>query len=262
MTSPFQPPCTHKNWPFFLLSLEVGSKCLQVASLVCIATRRTIVNAIDTTHTIPRYHRCLNWLATRWLKITNQCNMKYRKLLRGWLLYNRKTPPLLKQHRAPRKHKWISAECWETLNAESIDSRSEQIPSNPDCATTSEAAQLLEQNSSNLDNGTPIWANQDVEELLDYSEQVFWEPDPDSDADNEVAKLSSTTIKIVEDAFLHSLPNERQRSIKRKQPVPDKFFAKCPKLDTTILSRLPKTAKNVDRNMARLQTLTLDAGSP
>ena len=35
----------------------------------------------------------------------------------------------------------------ETLNAESINSRSEQIPSNPDCATTSKATQLLEQNS-------------------------------------------------------------------------------------------------------------------
>ena len=86
---------------------------------------------------------------------------------------------------------------------------------------------------------------------------MLWEPDPDSDTENEVAKLSSTTIKIV-----HSLPNERQQGIKRKQPILDTSFTKCPKLDATILLRSPKTAKDTDHNMARLQTLTLDAASP
>ena len=79
--------------------------------------------------------------------------------------------------------------------------------------------------------------------LIDYSKQVFWEPDIDSDANNEVVKLSSTTIiKIVEDVFLHLLPYERWQGIKRKQPVPDTSFTKCLKLDTIIMLRLPKTS--------------------
>ena len=75
-------------------------------------------------------------------------------------------------------------------------------------------------------------------------------------------KLSSITTKIVEDAFGHSISNERQRSLKRKQPIPDTPFTKCPKLDPTIQSRLPKPAKDADRNLARIQTLVLDAAAP
>ena len=149
-----------------------------------------------------------------------------------------------------------------TLNTESVDSGCEQSPSNPDRTTTSEATQLPEQSSSATSIMAHQSGDQDVEEVPDYNEQVLWEPDPDLDTDNKVAKLSSTTIKIVEDALSHLLPNERRQGIKRKQPILDTSFTKCPKLDATILSRLPKTVKDADHNMVRLQTLTLDAASP
>ena len=110
-----------------------------------------------------------------------------------------------------------------------------------------------------LDSG---WADRDVEELPDYDEHVFWEPEGDSDdQESGTLKLSSSTTKIVEDAFGHSISNERRRSLKRKQPIPDTPFTKCPKLDPTIQSRLPKPAKDTDRNLARLQTLVLDAAA-
>ena len=155
----------------------------------------------------------------------NRCKMKCRTSLRGWLLSTAKHPLCWNHTEHWECSKWSSTECWETLNAKNIDSRSEQSPSNPDRSTTSKATQLLEQNSSNLDNGTPIWANRDIEELLNYSVQVLWEPNLDSDADNEVAKLSSTTIKIVEDAFLHSLPTGH----KEKTASPRYILHKMPK---------------------------------
>ena len=68
--------------------------------------------------------------------------------------------------------------------------------------------------------------------------------------------------KIVEDTFSCSLPNERCRSIKRKQPLPYTLYTKCPKLDNTIQSRLPKSAKDADRASACIQTLVLDATTP
>ena len=37
---------------------------------------------------------------------------------------------------------------------------------------------------------------------------------------------------------------------------------KCPKLDSAIQSRLPKHAKDADRNLVRMQTLVLDAAAP
>lgn len=108
-----------------------------------------------------------------------------------------------------------------------------------------------------------MWGDREASELPDYNEQIFWEPEPDSDnQESDTFKLSSTTSKIVEDAFGRSIPNERRRGLKRKQPTPDTPFTKCPKLDPAIQSRLPKTAKDADRNLARLQTLVLDAAAP
>ena len=107
------------------------------------------------------------------------------------------------------------------------------------------------------------WGKWDADKLPDYNEHVFWEPEDESDdQEPDTLKLLSTTTRIVEDAFGHTISNERRRSLKRKQPTPDTPFTKCPKLDPTIKSMLPKPAKNADRNLARLQTLVLDAAAP
>lgn len=75
-------------------------------------------------------------------------------------------------------------------------------------------------------------------------------------------KLLLTMTKMIEDVFGHSISNEKQCSLKSKQSVPDTPHTKCPKLDASIQSRLPKAAKDADHNLARLQTLVLDAVGP
>lgn len=107
------------------------------------------------------------------------------------------------------------------------------------------------------------WADWDPSELPDYNEHIFCKPEPDSDEqESDALKLSAMTKKIVEDAFGRSMPNERCRGLKRQQPTPDTPHTKCPKLDPAIQSRPPKTAKDTDRNLARLQTLVLDTAAP
>ena len=99
--------------------------------------------------------------------------------------------------------------------------------------------------------------------MSNYDETVFWEPEPDTeDPDTEVQNLLSTTTKIVEEAFSRPIPNERYRSLKRKLLTPGTPHTKYPKLDPAIQSRLPKQAKEVDRALARLQTLVLDSAAP
>ena len=51
----------------------------------------------------------------------------------------------------------------------------------------------------------------------------------------------------------------KRHSIKRKQPVPDTPYTKYPKLDSTILSKLPRPAKNADWTSTGIQTMVLDA---
>ena len=104
---------------------------------------------------------------------------------------------------------------------------------------------------------------QEGQDLPDYDETVFWEPELDAEEqDTEVQKLSSTTTKIVEEAFSRPIPNERRRTLKRILLIPDTPHTKCPKLDPAIQSKLPKQAKEADRTLARLQTLVLDSAAP
>ena len=104
---------------------------------------------------------------------------------------------------------------------------------------------------------------QDEQELPNYDESVFWEPEPNAeDLDTEVQNPSSTTTKIVEEAFSRPIPNERCRSLKRKLLTLDTPHTKCPELNPAIQSRLSKQAKEVNRALARLQTLVLDSAAP
>ena len=93
-------------------------------------------------------------------------------------------------------------------------------------------------------------------------QMIFWQPDDSDTFEGETTKLSTTTTKIVEDAFACFMANEKRRSLKRKKPVPDTLYTKCPKLDSTIQSRLPKLAKDADRASARIQVLVLYAAAP
>ena len=44
--------------------------------------------------------------------------------------------------------------------------------------------------------------------------------------------------------------------------MPASDYTRCPKLDTTIKSRLPKQCKDADQSLARIQALVLDPVGP
>ena len=139
---------------------------------------------------------------------------------------------------------------------QSISKRVENVEGTTRAPMETPAEQSLRQ-----DNPVPK-DEQPKDEAPDYEGAVFWHPEGDFDAsEGEKSKLSTTTAKIVEEAFSCSLPNDKRRNIKRKQPVPDTPYTKCPKLDNTVQSKLPKPAKDADRASARIQTLVLDAAT-
>ena len=115
---------------------------------------------------------------------------------------------------------------------------------------------------SPISKGTRDRADQEVDEPVDYQEQVFWEPnDSDSERDDK-CKISATTARIVKDACSRSLKPEKKKEIKRKQPIPDTPYTKVPKLDPTIQSRMTPAAKTADKGLSGLQGLVLDAAVP
>ena len=93
--------------------------------------------------------------------------------------------------------------------------------------------------SNTLDN--PGWGDRDANELPDYSEHIFWEPEVDSDnQESDLLKLSATTTKIVEDAFRYCITNDKRCNLKCKQPILDTPFTKCPKLESPDFPKQPR----------------------
>ena len=123
--------------------------------------------------------------------------------------------------------------------------------------------ELASENQGNAQSrvDAPPWSERPPDELPDYEETVYWAPE-ESEEEGEIKQISDTTAKVLRDSFSTTMNNDKRRSVKRKQPVPDSVFTKCPKLDPPIMSKLPKTAKEADRSLARLQTLVLDAANP
>ena len=113
-----------------------------------------------------------------------------------------------------------------------------------------------------VEEGTHEWGDHREDELPDYSARIFWEPDSDSEGGGDTKTLSSTTEKIVKNAFCRSLKPDKRKDIKRKQLILDTPFTKVPKLDPTIQSRMSASAKTTDWGLAGMQGYVLDAAVP
>jgi len=99
-------------------------------------------------------------------------------------------------------------------------------------------------------------------DLLDYNETMFWQPEVEDDQPTELRKILDATATLLRSSLSRPVPNEKRRALKRKIPPLESPFTKCPKLDLAIMECLPKTAKDQNRSLAKTQTWVLDAIPP
>ena len=84
----------------------------------------------------------------------------------------------------------------------------------------------------------------------------------DADQGCALFQVSSATELLLKDAFTRTVANGTRRRWREHYGMPASRFTKCPKLDTTLKSKLPKTCKDADRPLAKTQALLLDAVGP
>ena len=71
------------------------------------------------------------------------------------------------------------------------------------------------------------------------------------------------TRSLLENYFSRSVANSHQRrQCRKKYRVPEADCTSCPKLDKTVRAQLPKSTKDQDRGLARLQTFVTDCVGP
>lgn len=112
---------------------------------------------------------------------------------------------------------------------------------------------------------TKHWADMDGGEI-DYAAEVTWEIDPDDDFPEgkgaKLFKVTEKTEKFLSAHFTAAVPNQTRRQWRDKYGAPNTPTTACPNLDKVIKGRLSAVIKSQDRQLARQQSLMLDAVGP
>ena len=120
--------------------------------------------------------------------------------------------------------------------------------------------------SSPTSGSTPtLWADRPLDEPLDSLPMPQWDDQDEESAEVEsrkVVQVSENTQKAIKTAFGRPLHNAARLQTRKAYPFPMTEDTKCPKLDGVVKQNLTKEIKDADSNVAKLQTLTLDAVAP
>ena len=87
----------------------------------------------------------------------------------------------------------------------------------------------------------------------------------DEGDDNDGCQLhcmSTGTQSLLTEAFAKTVPNSTRRHWRKTYGVPASDMTKCPKLDNTLRTQIPKDGKDADWTLCRLQAMILDAVGP
>ena len=92
--------------------------------------------------------------------------------------------------------------------------------------------------------------------IIDPNKVLTWadEDDEENNANQSgchLYRVSLATESLLRDFFSRSIPNATRRCWRKVCGMPSGRFTKCPKLDTTLKSKLPKQSKDADRPLAR-----------
>lgn len=109
-----------------------------------------------------------------------------------------------------------------------------------------------------------LWADRPEDEVPDYSARIVWD-DNDKDTSAVGQKLfvvSESTDILLRKSFSKAMPNSTWRQLREKHGDPKCSPTRVPKLDKMVKDRMSQTSVKMDRSLARLQALYVDAASP
>ena len=110
-----------------------------------------------------------------------------------------------------------------------------------------------------------LWADWPLDEVPDYSMQLVWdkeEPGDETATTSRLFNVSENTDKLLRESFLKAIPNPTRKQLREKHGDPRCPPTKVPKLDKMVRDRMSQGTVKLDRSLARLQALCVDAAGP
>ncbi len=124
----------------------------------------------------------------------------------------------------------------------------------------------------NDDHSTPAhsrlpplpWADRSINEVPDYEEVITWLNEEDRPEGNstKLFSVSENTKTLLQESFLKAVPNATRRQMREKFGDPKCPPTRVPKLDKMVRDRITLESMKLDKSLARLQALCLDAVGP
>ena len=109
------------------------------------------------------------------------------------------------------------------------------------------------------------WADRSVNAILDYEETLVWPDEEEGELSSSSTKLfsvSENTSKLLQESFLKGSPKPVSEADEREVQDPRCPPTRVPKFDKMVKDRIVQESVKLDRSLARLQVLFLDAVGP
>ena len=108
------------------------------------------------------------------------------------------------------------------------------------------------------------WADRPVTEVPNYKETIVWHDDEDGVEGNssKLFTVLESTNTLLQESFLKGIPNATRRQMREKFGDPKCPPTRVPKMDKMVKDRITQESVKLDKSLARLQALVVDAVGP
>ena len=96
----------------------------------------------------------------------------------------------------------------------------------------------------------------DPTERPSYSEVVNFS---DEEEESDLVKVLDDTYSLLTKVYMQSVTNDERKAGRKRYKLPKVLATRTPRLDPFLKTEIPQTAKSLDSDLARVQTLYMDA---
>ena len=103
------------------------------------------------------------------------------------------------------------------------------------------------------------WGDRDPSEKPSYNEVVIFS---DEEEESELVEVSDETYAMLTKVCTQSVTNDERKAARQRYKLPKVPATRTPRLEPFLKTEVPQVAKSLDSDLARVQTLYMDALAP
>ena len=161
-----------------------------------------------------------------------------------------------------RRLEALESQSGGTGGAESSSNTSTPAPEalRSDClAPSHEGSTPCREGLTPCHGGPTPWADRSVNEVPNYDKVLVW---PEDDEEASSSKIFAVSEKVLRESFLEGIPAPSRKQLRERFGDPKCPPMQVPRVDKIVTDRVSQEKIKLDKALARLQAMFLDAVGP